>query len=344
MEFYIEPLSNEELKATLQAKIDNKTKPVGALGRLEQIALQIGMIQNTENPILQEPTVIVFAGDHGIAKEGEVNPYPQEVTSQMVYNFLNKGAAINVFCDQHQIQLTIVDAGVNHNFEGIPGLMDAKIAYGTKNYQQEAAMTSDQCLKAIGKGADIVKEAFDNGSNIIGFGEMGIGNTSAASLLMSYFTKISITECVGNGTGSGSEIVAIKKRILNDVFEKHTIGSPMEALSTFGGFEIAMITGAILKAAELKMTIVIDGFIVTAALLAAQALHSEVIDYCIFAHNSNEQGHQKMLEFLKQKPVLNLGMRLGEGTGVAVAYPIIASSIAFLNAMASFESAGVSNA
>ncbi len=344
MEFHIQPLSNEDLKTNLQSKIDNKTKPVGALGTLEQIALQVGMIQNTENPVLKEPAIVVFAGDHGIAKQGEVNPYPQEVTAQMVYNFLNQGAAINVFCNQHQIQLTIVDAGVNHDFESIPGLVDAKIAHSTKNYQHEAAMTTDQCSTAIRKGADIVKAIFDSGCNIIGFGEMGIGNTSAASLLMSYFTKIPVAECVGNGTGSGSEIVATKKRILNEVFEKHSVTSPMEALATFGGFEIAMITGAMLKAAELKMTIVVDGFIVTAALLVARALHPEVIDYCIFAHNSNEQGHQKMLEFLGQQPLLNLGMRLGEGTGVAVAYPIIASSIAFLNSMASFESAGVSNA
>ncbi len=342
MNFTIQPLSNKSLEERLRSKIDHKTKPIGALGTLESIALQIGMIQNTEQPKLVNPTIIVFAGDHGIAKKGEVNPYPQEVTAQMVYNFLNDGAAINVFCKQHGITLKIVDAGVNHDFKSIPGLVDAKIGLGTQNYQEKPAMTSQECSLALRKGADFIDELYKNGNTIVGFGEMGIGNTSSASLLMAYFTKIDITACVGSGTGLDTEAIKIKQNILSKVYCSHTPISAQEALATFGGFEIAMITGAMLKAAELKIAILVDGFIVTAALLAAHAMQPSILDYCIFAHTSGEQGHQKMLQFLAVKPLLQLGMRLGEGTGAAMAYPIIESAVAFLNNMASFETAKVS--
>lgn len=342
MNFDIHPIHNPSLEETLQNKINNKTKPIGALGVLEKIAFQIGMIQNTESPKLEQPTIFVFAGDHGIAQKGEVNPFPQEVTAQMVYNFMNEGAAINVFCKQHNIALNIVDAGVNHSFDNTLDIIHEKIDFGTQNYQEGPAMTVDQCNRAIQKGADLVKETFDQGTNTIGFGEMGIGNTSSASLLMAYFTNTPITECVGAGTGLNNEAIKIKQHILSTVFEKHSPSSPLEALAFFGGFEIAMITGAILKAAELKITIIIDGFIVTSALLVAHAMHPAILDYCIFAHTSGEQGHQKMLAFLEKQPLVNLGMRLGEGTGVAIAYPILASSVAFLTSMASFESAGVS--
>ncbi|WP_109299218.1 nicotinate-nucleotide--dimethylbenzimidazole phosphoribosyltransferase [Aquimarina sp. AU474] len=343
MDFNIEHVSNEELKKTLQSKIDQKTKPIGALGTLEELAMQIGMIQNTDQPKLINPSIVVFAGDHGIAKSMQVNPYPQEVTTQMVYNFLNNGAAINVFCQQNNIDLKIVDAGVNHDFEGVTGLIDAKIDYGTNDYRHEAAMSPKQCNLAIQRGADIINTIYDQDCNVVGFGEMGISNTSSASLLMSYYTKIPIRECVGSGTGLEPKAITLKKEILSKVFDRYTPSTSIDALANYGGFEIAMIVGAILRAAELKMTIVIDGFIVTAAFLAAFDIHPEVIDYCVFAHTSGEQGHQKMLEFVNKKPLLNLGMRLGEGTGVAVAYPIITSAVAFLNTMASFESAGVSN-
>ncbi|WP_298312604.1 nicotinate-nucleotide--dimethylbenzimidazole phosphoribosyltransferase [uncultured Aquimarina sp.] len=340
MSFDITPL-DKSLENTIQHKINLKTKPLGSLGILEKIALQIGLIQNTTHPILQKPSILVFVGDHGIAEKGEVNPYPQIVTQQMVYNFLSGGAAINSLCDQNNINLRIIDAGVNHNFNNIKGLIDAKVAYGTKNYQTEPAMSIDQCNTAIDKGATIVLETFQNGCNVIGFGEMGIGNSSAAALLMAHFTKTPIIECVGAGTGVQGEAIKIKQNILETVFKKHSPNTPVEALATFGGFEVAMITGAILKAAALKMTVIIDGFIVTAALLSAYAINENVLDYCIFAHTSEEQGHQKMLNFLEKKPLLSLRMRLGEGTGVAVAYPILESAVAFLNNMASFEEAEV---
>ncbi len=340
--FNIQSLASD-LQKDLQHKIDTKTKPIGALGTLESIALQIGSIQNTVSPKITKPTIIVFAGDHGIAKKGEVNPYPQEVTTQMVYNFLQGGAAINVFCKQNDINLAIVDAGVAHDFKNITGLIHAKIALGTHNYQEQPAMSIMECQQAIKSGSDICLKQYSQGCNTIAFGEMGIGNTSSASLLMASYTQIPIEECVGAGTGLPSNAIAIKQHILSTVLSKYKTKDPLEILATFGGYEIAMITGAILKAAELRMTIIIDGFIVTAALLAAQAINPLVLEYCIFAHTSGEQGHQKMLAYLQKEPLLNLGLRLGEGTGAAIAFPIVIAATSFLNNMASFEEAGVTD-
>lgn len=327
----------------IQHKINNKTKPLGSLGKLEQIALQIGEIQNTTSPKLENPTIIVFAADHGLADAG-VSPFPKEVTHQMVLNFLNNGAAINVFSKQNNITLKVVDAGVDADFENNPNLIHAKVANGTKNILESAAMTIDECNKAIETGGNLVKQQHENGCNIIGFGEMGIGNTSSASLLMSKIIGINIEDCVGNGTGHDAEGLKRKKEILKQAINKHQIDEdPINILSTFGGFEIAMMTGAFLKAAELGMIILVDGFIVTSALLVAHKINPEVIKNCIFTHTSNEQGHIKMLNHLNAEAILNLDLRLGEGTGAAIVYPIIQSSVNFLNEMASFEDAGVSN-
>ncbi|MFB6457647.1 nicotinate-nucleotide--dimethylbenzimidazole phosphoribosyltransferase [Chitinophaga sp. Hz27] len=332
------------LKEPLQEKINQKTKPPGSLGKLEQIALQAGLIQETLTPALHHPAIIVFAGDHGIAEDGLVNPFPQAVTAQMVYNFLNGGAAINVFSRQHKLDLRIVDAGVNHSFGTHPQLRDRKIGMGTKNYMHQPAMSKEQCAAAMDAGAEEVYQLFQEGCNIIGFGEMGIGNTSSAALLMSHFTGLPIDECVGIGTGSNIQQLEQKKAILRQVQAFHpTPGSPVQALATFGGFEIAMICGAIIQAAEFKMMIVIDGFIVSAALLAAAAMYPAVLEYCIFAHCSNEKGHQAMLKYLHADPLLQLDMRLGEGTGAALAIPLVQSAVAFLEEMASFNSAQVSN-
>jgi len=327
----------------LQHKINNKTKPLGSLGKLEEIALQIGQIQNTTSPKLNEPTIIVFAADHGLADAG-VSPFPKEVTYQMVLNFLGNGAAINVFCKQNNINLKVVDAGVDADFENNPNLIHEKIANGTKNILESAAMTIDECNKAIEAGGKIISDQFKIGCNIIGFGEMGIGNTSSASLLMSKIIGLNIEDCVGNGTGHDVEGLKRKKELLKQAFEKHQLNSdPIEILATFGGFEIAMMTGAFLKAAELGMTIMVDGFIVTSALLVANEINPEILKNCIFTHTSNEQGHIKMLNHLNANPILGLDLRLGEGTGAAVTYPIIKSAVNFLNDMASFEDAGVSN-
>ncbi len=331
------------IQEQLLNKINNKTKPLGSLGKLEEIALQVGQIQNTTSPKLKEPTILVFAADHGLADSG-VSPFPKEVTQQMVLNFLNGGAAINIFSKQNGINLKVIDAGVDADFQNHPNLIHAKIASGTKNILERAAMTIKECKEALNKGSEIVEEQFNNGCNIIGFGEMGIGNTSSASLIMSKVTGLSIEECTGKGTGHSENGLKRKKEILKKAVEKYQLnGDPLEILATFGGLEIAMITGAFLKAAELNMIIMVDGFIVTSALLIARMINPEILSNCIFTHVSNEQGHTKMLDYLKVQPVLNLGMRLGEGTGAAIAYPIIQSAVNFLNEMASFEDAGVSN-
>lgn len=341
----ISPIS-QELAIELQKKIDFKTKPIGALGTLETIAKQIGCIQNSLTPTFTKPTIVVFAGDHGIVNNKTVSPYPQEVTQQMVFNFLNGGAAINVFCKQNNLQLYIVDAGVNGNLESAPTLINAKIALGTNDYSATAAMTVEQLETAFAKGAEIVQKLHKEGTNLIGFGEMGIGNTSSASLLMSYFTQTPVENCVGSGTGLDTNGINTKAQILKEVYQLHqsNIQSPKDALQYFGGFEIAMMCGAMLEAARLQMTLLIDGFIVTSALLAAYYIDQNILDYCIFSHTSGEQGHKKMLAHLKVTPLLNLGMRLGEGSGVAVAFPIVQSAVTFLNQMATFESANVSEA
>jgi nicotinate-nucleotide--dimethylbenzimidazole phosphoribosyltransferase len=341
--FNITPV-NKDITAALQHKIDNKTKPLGSLGQLENIALQVGAIQQTLSPVLQHPAIVVFAGDHGIAREG-VSPFPQEVTYQMVFNFLQGGAAINVFARQNGIEIKVVDAGVNFDFNQHPDLVHAKIGMGTKSYLHEPAMTREACQEAIDKGAAIVKELQQRGCNVIGFGEMGISNTSSAAIIMSLLCDIPLEQCIGRGTGLDDEGLTKKRVILAEAIIRHNNiqKTPLDVLSTFGGFEIAMMCGAMLQAASGGMVILVDGFITSAALLAASKINAHVLDYCIFTHQSNEQGHYLMLAHLKAVPLLSLGMRLGEGTGAAVAYPVIQAAVNFLNEMASFESAGVSN-
>lgn len=331
------------LSDVLTAAIDNKTKPIGALGLLESTAHKIGMIQNTTAPELTKPHLVVFAGDHGIAKDG-VSAYPQEVTYQMVLNFLNGGAAINVFCAQHNINLSVVDAGVVGDFDAHDKLLQEKVAHGTRSYLSEKAMTLEQCEMALAKGKNIVARIIKEGTNVIGFGEMGIGNTSAASILMSIFCELDIADCVGRGTGVNDEQFDHKVSILASAIKYHQVEkqSPMEVLSTFAGFEMVMMAGAMLSAAENKALIMVDGFIATAAFLAAYEIDKNILDYAVFCHQSDEQGHGKMLKYLNAEPLLKMNLRLGEGTGCALAYPLIESAVRFLNDMASFESAGVS--
>jgi nicotinate-nucleotide--dimethylbenzimidazole phosphoribosyltransferase len=348
-------ITDTGLRSELQHRIDNKTKPQGALGILEDIALQIGLIQQSTRPVISNPQIVVFAADHGIAATGLVNPFPQAVTAQMVLNFIQGGAAINVFCRQHGIGLTVVDAGVNFDFTGpafFQKLIQAKIGPGTRNYLEGDAMSREEAEKAIGEGKGIVETLFHTGCNTIGMGEMGIGNTSSASLIMSFVTGIPLEECIGRGTGASDEQLERKIAVLRKAAALHAeaiagagVGSSQAfaILQHVGGFEIAMMVGAYLKAAELKMIILVDGFIATSALVLARAIDPSVQNHCIFAHTSGEQGHEKMLRWLGARPLLNLGMRLGEGTGAAMAFPILQSAVNFLNEMASFESAGVSN-
>lgn len=330
------------MKEILQRKIDLKTKPPGSLGKLERIALKIGLIQNTLSPELKNPTHIVFAGDHGLSDEG-VSPYPKEVTSQMVLNFLNGGAAINVFCRQNNINLKIVDAGVDYDFPAESNLIHAKIARGTKNILKEPAMSVELCQQALNKGKEIVSVEFESGCNIISFGEMGIGNTSAASLLLHKYTGHPIEKCTGRGTGHDDKGLKRKIAILKKASLKYKVTEPIDILATYGGLEIAMMCGAMLQAKSKGMTILIDGFISTSALLAAFKIDKSILDNCIFCHRSQEKGHKYLLEYLGAEVLVDLNMRLGEGTGAAVTYPIIKSAVLFLNEMASFEDAGVSN-
>lgn len=342
IEFNI-PKPDTNLTDEIDHKIDFKTKPIGALGQLERIAKQVCQIQQTLSPELKKPSIVVFAGDHGLANEG-VSAYPQEVTHQMVLNFLSGGAAINVFSKQHGIDLKIVDAGVNFDFSSQSELIDAKVSMGTANALYEAAMTEDQLHQAIQKGAEIVSQIHDKGSNIIGFGEMGIGNTSAASLIMSHICNLPINECVGRGTGVDDAGWRKKIEVLGKVQQNHSsISNTAELLQAVGGFEIAMMAGAMLQAAANKMIVLVDGFIATSAYLCAHSFYPNIQHYAIFCHQSDESGHQQMLAHLKVKSLLQMNLRLGEGTGCALALPLIQSAVDFMNKMASFESAGVSN-
>lgn len=327
----------------IKQKIDFKTKPIGSLGLLEKLATQICLVQNTLTPQLFNPTLIVFAADHGIANDG-VSAYPAEVTPQMVLNFLNGGAAISIFCKQNGIILKIVDAGVNFDFEPDAKLIDAKIKKGTESFLNKNAIAQKELVLCFEKAHQIIEQISITKCNVIAFGEMGIGNTSSASMLMSALCNIAIEDCVGRGAGLNDDQLKNKINILKQAQQNHsTPKNAMEALAFFGGFEIAQMCGAMISAFEHNMLILIDGFIATSAFLCAYNINNKIKDNAIFCHQSDEHGHKQMLDFLGVKPILNLGMRLGEGTGCALAYPIIKSAVNFINEMASFESANVSN-
>ena len=341
-DYKIKTVSNSEIKEALEHKIATRTKPLGSLGVLENIALQLGLIQNSLELEIKLPAMLIFAADHGLADEG-VSAFPKAVTAQMVFNFLNGGAAINAFAKQNGWKLKIIDAGVDNDFGDIPNLVNKKVGYGTKNILKEPAMSIEECEQALKIGGELAEEEFKAGSNTIAFGEMGIGNTSSASLIMSCIQGLSIEKCTGRGTGLDDERLKNKIEILSKALEKHPeVTEPFEVLKTFGGFEIAMTAGAALRAAELGMLIVVDGFIITSAILLASKINENLLDYCVFAHVSDEYAHASMLKYLGVRSLLNLNMRLGEGSGAAVSLPIIQSAVSFLNEMASFEDAAVS--
>lgn len=326
----------------LQHKIDQKTKPTGSLGILEVLAKQIGMVFQTLEPKIIKPNIIIFAADHGIANHG-VSAYPQDVTRQMVTNFLVGGAAINVFCKQNTIKLSIVDAGVNYDFPMNTNLISAKIGMGTQSFLHGPAMSSMELQLCLNKGQEVVKTIAKTGCNCIGFGEMGIGNTATASVLMSIILALPIADCVGKGTGITDEKLIEKINILKKCLDNYEGENNLESkLAYFGGFEIMQMVGAMLEAKENNMLILVDGFICSVAFLIAFKKKPSVIKNAIFCHSSAEQGHQKIVDYLGVRSLLQLDLRLGEGTGCAIAFPIIESAVAFLNEMASFESAGVS--
>ena len=330
------------LAQPLQNKIDGKTKPIGALGQLEALAQQIGLVQQTELPKLTEPQMLVFAGDHGAAKAG-VSAYPQDVTWQMVENFLAGGAAINVFTRTYGLPLAVVDCGVAHEFGERVGLINCKLGAGTENYIAASAMTIVQCAQAFENAAVLVAHYAERGCNIIGLGEMGIGNTASASLITHCLTGQPLDVCVGRGTGLDDAGLNRKQQLLNQALERTgKVSDPMKVLQEFGGFEIATMVGVILAAAERRMVVLIDGFVVGAAALVACQLYPAARDYCVYCHRSAEAGHRVQLAAMQAQPLLDLGLRLGEGTGVALAWPLVKAAVAFLNDMASFASAGVS--
>jgi nicotinate-nucleotide--dimethylbenzimidazole phosphoribosyltransferase len=327
----------EEIRPYLEEKIDNLTKPKGSLGVLEDIAMQVGRIQQTLTPRLTHPCHIVFAGDHGIAAEG-VSVSPQEVTYQMIANFWDGGAGINFLARQHGFELKIVDSGVNFDFKPNDPIINKKIRKSTHNYLHEAAMRQKEMELAIEKGAECVQTCFDQDCNIISFGEMGITNTSSSSLWMTYLTGIPLDKCIGTGCDHTGNIISHKYNVLKQSMENYTgDASTEDIMRYFGGYEMVMAVGAMLKAAELKMVILIDGFIMTNCLLVASKLYPEVINYCIFGHQGDEAGHKLLLDYLHAKPILNLGLRLGEGTGALCAYPIVDSAVRMINEMNSFK-------
>lgn len=333
---------DERLRLLLQDKIDNLTKPKGSLGRLEELALQIGMARQTLTPSLHHPCHVIFAADHGIVEEG-VSVSPKEVTWQQTLNFLRGGAGINFLCRQHGFELKIVDAGVDYDFSGVPGVIDRKVRRGTRNFLREAAMTRDELEACVERGAAMVEDCRREGCDVIGFGEMGIGNTSPSSVWMHLFTGIPLRQCVGAGSGLDDEGVRHKYDVLRAAVDNYDgDGSTWNVVRYFGGLEMAMAVGAMLRAAELGMIILVDGFIMTNCVLAASRLHPEVLSYAVFAHRGDESGHKLLLDYLQARPLLDLGLRLGEGSGAVCAYPIVDSAVRMINEMDSFAGASVS--
>lgn len=353
--YKIAPLS-AQFEQAITEKINQKTKPLGALGRLESLALQLAKIQSQKAGTLIEklsvhkPSLFVFVADHGIAAQG-VSIAPSEVTQQMVVNFATGGAAVNVFCRQFGWDLSIVDAGMLQPVATEPKLQpepklsveQQRLGKGTNDFSTVPAMSQETALKGLALGHRLITERINNGADLIAFGEMGIGNTSSAAAIMAAVLSKPASECVGAGTGIDAEALAKKQRLIQQALDLHQVANdqPIEILSAVGGFEIAQICGGMLAAAESQVAIVVDGFICTAAAMLAKLINPNVCDYFIFAHCSDEQGHRMMLDWFEQTPLLTLGMRLGEGSGAALALPIIQASMSFYNEMASFEQAKV---
>ena len=344
--FNVQPLS-KQFEAEICADIDNKTKPLGALGQLETLAIQLLNIKSQANGKLIKPAKInnphmmVFAGDHGIAEYG-VSIAPSAVTSQMVQNFAIGGAAINALSRQLGWDLDIIDTGILQPINNI-NIYRQRLGCGTKAFHLEPAMTISTVEQGFALAKSLVQDTYNQGCDLVAFGEMGIGNTSSASAIMSAVMSISAVESVGEGTGIDQTTLVRKQQLVQQALDLHQVpnDAPLEILAAFGGFEIVQICGAMLAAAELKLPIIVDGFICTAAAMVAKLIEPNVQDYFIFSHTSGEQGHEKMLQWFEAKPLLNLDLRLGEGTGAALALPLIQSSLAFYNDMASFEQAHV---
>ena len=340
----ITDLADAQLTQALQHKLNNKTKPLGSLGRLESLALRLGQILGTPTPALEQPQMLVCAGDHGLVARG-VSAFPSDVTWQMVENFLAGGAAVSVLARQNGLALTVVDCGVARDIApreaapGQPRLLLRKVAAGTADSSAGPAMTAAQCEQALRNGAEVVQGL---PGNALLLGEMGIGNTSVASLLLARLCGVPLADGTGAGTGLDAQGVVRKRAVLQQALDANAGATePLAALAALGGFEVATLTGAVLQAAAERRVIVVDGFITTAAVLVASRLQPAVLQRCVFSHRSGEPGHAHMLAQLQAEPLLDMGLRLGEGSGAALAWPLLASACAILRDMASFESAGV---
>ena len=333
-------LHDPALAAALRHKIDRKTVPHGALGRLAALAERLGAILGTTEPRLDKPQLVVFAADHGIAARG-VSAYPSDVTGQMVGNFVAGGAAVSVLARQHGIAQTVVDCGVRRDFAAAPGLHTAKIAPGTADCSVGPAMSAAQCGQALANGIELVKGL---PGNALLLGEMGIGNTSPAALLTARLGGIDVAEVTGAGTGLDAAGIARKTAVLREALAANAgATAPLAVLAALGGFEIATMVGSVLQAASERRVVVVDGFIASAAVLVASKIAPHVLQRCVFAHRSDERGHARLLQLLGAEPLIDMGLRVGEGSGAALAWPLLVSACAILNEMASFESAGVSD-
>jgi nicotinate-nucleotide--dimethylbenzimidazole phosphoribosyltransferase len=336
--------ADEAIRTAAYRRLDSLTKPLGSLGRLEQLAAQVCAVQRTLKIKITRPTCVVFAADHGAAVSG-VSAYPREVTAQMVENFLRGGAAISVLADLEELDLWIVDAGVAATCTAHPRLIEAKVESGTRNFIEEPAMTSSECTQALLRGRGVIENKMRPASNTLILGEMGIGNTASAALLMHGLTGHPLSQCVGRGTGLDDGGLERKRNLLDQAFARRAVPpqGAFEWLTEYGGYEIAMLVGAMMAGAARGALIMVDGFTVTVAATIAIALNPRVKDYCVFSHCSAEHGHRALLDHLDVKPLLDLSMRLGEGSGAAVALPILRAAACLFTQMATFESAGVSN-
>ena len=370
--FDIHP-TDRNMASAIQQKIDNLNKPKGALGRLEELAMQVCLIQQTLEPSLAHPCHLLLGGDHGIEREG-VSVSPREVTWQQMINFTKGGGGVNMFCRQHGFKLRIVDVGVDYDFfidhspltidhcsapestanngqwSMVNGqsieFLDRKIALGTRNFLYEAAMTEDEFDRAIQIGSDLVDDCVAEGCRVLCIGEMGIGNTSPSSIWMSLFGDIPLKDCIGAGAGLDNDGIRHKYEVLSKALSRHKSSlSPLTShllpLRIFGGFEMIAAIGAMLRAAELHLIILVDGFIMTACALGAIMLYPASQDYMIFTHCGDESGHKMMLDIVDAKPLLHLGLRLGEGTGALCAFPIVDSAVRMMNEMNNFDNANI---
>lgn len=336
---------DQSIRQAVIDKIDNLNKPLRSMGRLEEVALQVCLAQQTLTPSLASPCHILYGADHGVEREG-VSVSPRCVTWQQMLNFSKGGGGVNMFCRQHGFKLYIVDVGVDYDLSGCEGIINRKIANGTQNFLHNAAMSVEQYDKALAVGREMVDVCHNNGSRIIALGEMGIGNTSPSSVWMHLFCHIPLADCVGAGAGLDTSGISHKLNVLTAAVENYNTMACDKANSEtiirwFGGFEMVAAVGSMLRAAELGMVVLVDGFIMTACALAASRLYPASLDYMIFGHCGDESGHSRMLEAMGVRPLLNLGLRLGEGTGALCAFPIVDSAVRMVNEMNNFDNANI---